>query len=67
MKDFQEQIDKNIELGTLEKMSDAEHEEVKKGPHHYCYPASVISENIDSTTFRLLNASKQICQEVQRC
>ena len=52
LKDFQEQIDKKIELGTLVKMSYVEHEEVKKGPHHYCYPATS-----NSTNFRLLNAS----------
>ena len=57
LKDFQEQIYKKIELGTLEQMSDEEHEEVKKGPRHYYYPASVISETSDSTTFRLLTAS----------
>ena len=45
LNDLQEQIDKKIELGNPEKMSDARHEEVKKSPHHYCYPASVISKN----------------------
>ena len=40
LKDSQEQIDKKIELGTLERITEEEHEKVK-----------LVSETSDSTTF----------------
>ena len=47
--DFKAQINKKIELGTLERMTPERAKEVLAGPHHCTYPGVVMSETSTST------------------
>ena len=53
--DFKAQIDKKIELGTLERLTTERAKEVLAGPHHCTYPGVVMSETLTSTEIRGIN------------
>ena len=45
---FKEEIEKKIQLGTLEKLSKEKLAEILKKPHHFCYVSMVQSENSEA-------------------
>ena len=51
-KDFKAQIDKKIELGTLERLTTERAKEVLAGPHHCTYQGVVMIETSTSTELR---------------
>ena len=55
MRDFETQIKKRIQLGTLERMSPERAREVLARPHHCTYPGVVTSETSTSTATRKIN------------
>jgi hypothetical protein len=55
LKQFQEEIDKKIDIGCLEQVPEAEIETLLKGVHHFCYLQLVFSENSESTSTRMIN------------
>ena len=54
-KDFKAQIDKKIELGTLERLTPEKAKEVLAGPYHCTYTGVVMSEISTSTEIRQIN------------
>ena len=57
---FQEEINKNIELGTLVEVSDQELVAIFQSTHHFCYLSMVMSENSESTQARIINNTKTV-------
>ena len=55
LKQFEKEIQKKIDTGTLVKLSEKELEEVLNGTHHFSYLSMVKSETSTSTSTCLIN------------
>ena len=55
MEQFQEEIQKKIDIGCLEEVPEQELENLLKTVHHFCYLQLVFSENSESTSTRMIN------------
>ena len=55
---FKEDIDKKIQLGTLEKLIKEELAEILRKTHHFCYVSMVQSKNSETCQARMINNPK---------
>ena len=49
LEEFEAEIEKKIAIGCLEEVPAAELEQLLKRTHHFCYLATVVSANLEST------------------
>ena len=55
---FKEEIEKKIQLGTLEKLIKEELAEILRKTHHFCYVSMVQSKNSETCQARMINNTK---------
>ena len=55
LEEFEKEIEKKIQIGTLKEIPESEHKKLLEMVHHFCYLGVVHSETSESTSTRMIN------------